>query len=111
MTKLSSAIEEIIVLVDGNKKIPGLKHFQREIIQGDGYSASIAAASVIAKVHRDQFMSELSQAHPQYFWHKNKGYGSQSHRKALAEHGISSWHRQVFIRNVDLPELAMAVLD
>lgn len=102
LAKISSTVEDTIVLVDGNKEIPELKHYQLTVIQGDGLSASIAAASVIAKVFRDQFMDELSQLHPHYHWHKNKGYGSASHRRAIIEHGLSPWHRHAFIRSLVL---------
>ena len=71
LLKLSSTIEETIILVDGNKKIPELNYHQIAVIQGDGLSASIAAASVIAKVFRDQLMNELAETHPQYHWHKS----------------------------------------
>lgn len=104
LSKLSSIIEQTIVLVDGNKKIPELNYPQMAVIQGDGLSASIAAASVIAKVFRDQLMTELSQAHPQYHWHKNKGYGSVTHRQAIVEHGLCDWHRKAFVRNLYMQE-------
>jgi ribonuclease HII len=99
-SKLSSTIEETIILVDGNKTIPELNYYQMAVIQGDGLSASIAAASVIAKVHRDGLMKELSQMHPQYHWHLNKGYGSATHRRAIVEHGLCSLHRRTFVRNL-----------
>ena len=102
LTKLSSTIEETVIIVDGNKKIPELNYFQMAVIQGDGLSAAIAAASVIAKVFRDQFMIELSEAHPQYHWHKNKGYASPTHRRAIIEQGLCIWHRQAFVRNLIL---------
>lgn len=92
--------KQMIVLVDGNKEIPQLDHRQMTIIQGDGLSASIAAASVIAKVCRDQLMSELSVTHPHYHWQKNKGYGSAVHRQAILKHGPCVWHRQKFIENL-----------
>jgi ribonuclease HII len=103
LSKISSTAERTIILVDGNKKIPELNYHQVTVIQGDGLSASIAAASVIAKVFRDQWMNELAQAHPQYHWHKNKGYGSATHRRAIVEQGLSVWHRQAFIRNINVP--------
>jgi len=100
LSKLSFALKETIILVDGNKKIPELSHSQIAVVQGDGLSASIAAASVVAKVHRDKLMQELAEIHPQYNWHKNKGYGSATHRKAILEQGATIWHRRLFIRNL-----------
>jgi ribonuclease HII len=104
LAKLSSTVEETIVLVDGNKKIPELTYNQLAVIQGDGLSASIAAASVVAKVHRDQWMAELAQAHPDYDWHSNKGYGSIRHRRAIVEKGLSPLHRRTFIKKIVLQE-------
>ncbi len=97
MTKLLPRPQNIIVVVDGNKKIPNFDHEQICIIQGDSQSASIAAASVIAKVFRDEWMSQLSSEYPHYLWHSNKGYGSAAHRQAISEHGLSIWHRRSFI--------------
>jgi ribonuclease HII len=85
-----------LVLVDGNRKVPRLRGTQMPVIQGDSQSASIAAASIIAKVHRDHLMRQLAHFHPQYGWHSNKGYGSSEHRAALAEHGRTPWHRLSF---------------
>ncbi len=96
MAKLAVKNAPVLVLVDGNKKIPQLEHEQRCIIQGDAQSASIAAASVIAKVYRDELMDELAKQHPHYSWHTNKGYGSLAHRQAIAKHGLTIWHRRSF---------------
>ncbi len=92
----------VLVLVDGNKAIKDIefKYVQTTVIKGDSNSASIAAASIIAKVHRDRFMMELAQAHPPYCWEKNNGYGSRAHREALRVHGMTSWYRQVFCDNL-----------
>ncbi len=88
--------EQLLLLVDGNQKVKGLDLEQITVIQGDSRSASIAAASVIAKVYRDALMLELSHKHPAYSWHSNKGYGSKAHRAAIAEHGVTKWHRLSF---------------
>jgi len=90
----------VVLLVDGNKKIPGLPDRQMTVVKGDSRSASIAAASVIAKVYRDALMRRLSESYPQYLWHENKGYGSGVHRQAIREHGLTPWHRRSF--NVSL---------
>ncbi len=89
-------VSEMLLLVDGNKKIPECNYEQMCIIQGDSQSASIAAASIIAKVFRDQLMEELSQGYPEYLWHQNKGYGSAAHRQAMTKHGLTVHHRRSF---------------
>lgn len=69
---------------------------QTKLIYGDSLSLSIAAASVVAKVHRDNLMCELAQQHPQYGFESHKGYGTPEHRRALKEHGITPLHRRTF---------------
>lgn len=93
--------KESVILVDGNRPIPDCPHKQIQIVKGDSKSASIAAASVIAKVHRDRFMCQLSEEHPQYAWHSNKGYASKTHTDAILAHGISKWHRKTFCRSFE----------
>lgn len=88
--------EKILVLVDGNKKIPNFKYSQETIIKGDAKSASIAAASVLAKVSRDRFMKELDKEFPQYCWAENKGYMTKSHLEAVDKYGLCKWHRKKF---------------
>jgi ribonuclease HII len=85
-----------VILIDGNKKIPSVRTKQVTVIGGDSKSASIAAASIIAKVHRDTFMLKLHKKFPQYVWDSNKGYRSPAHYAALNEHGMTKWHRQSF---------------
>lgn len=96
LSRVESTPEQLLLLVDGNQKVKGLELEQITVIQGDSRSASIAAASVIAKVYRDALMLELSHQHPAYSWHSNKGYGSKAHRAAIAEHGVTMWHRLSF---------------
>ncbi|MCW5821284.1 MAG: ribonuclease HII [Cyanobacteria bacterium TGS_CYA1] len=99
LKKLDPHISSTVVLVDGNKKIPKFKGTQHTVIGGDARSASIAAASVVAKVYRDAFMKELAQKHTKfepYAWHSNKGYGSKVHRDAIKIHGTTKWHRMSF---------------
>lgn len=91
-----NGLSDVLLLIDGNKKIPQFSYEQMCVIQGDSQSASIAAASVIAKVFRDELMAELSSLHPEYLWHKNKGYGSSAHRQAISVHGLSTHHRRSF---------------
>ena len=89
-----------LVAVDGNKKISDLQLEQLTVINGDSHSASIAAASVIAKVYRDKMMAELAQEFPHYLWESNKGYASQAHRDAIKMHGPTIWHRKTFLATV-----------
>ncbi|MCV3769738.1 MAG: ribonuclease HII, partial [Wolbachia pipientis] len=83
------------VLVDGNQ-LPKVKWQAVSIINGDNLSISIAAASIIAKVTRDQLMQELHNQHPEYNWYKNKGYGTKEQIKAIKTHGITTHHRKKF---------------
>lgn len=84
------------LLIDGNyfKKYKGLKH--QCIIQGDENYASIAAASILAKTYRDDFMVQLHKKHPKYNWAQNKGYGTREHQLALNKYGPSRYHRYSF---------------
>ena len=87
------------ILVDGFhikyiRKI-GLKN-QKAIVKGDRKSISIAAASIIAKVHRDSLMKKLSRKYPQYGFGKHKGYGTKAHQAAIKKHGLSKLHRTSF---------------
>ena len=83
-----------IVLVDGNPL--GIDKREVNVVKGDSKSASIAAASVVAKVERDRLMVGLSSVYPQYGFSENKGYASQQHRDAIREHGLTPVHRKSF---------------
>ena len=86
-----------IMLVDGNQFITGIdKKLQRTVVGGDGVSANIAAASIIAKVTRDHIMDELHEQYPMYDFNGNKGYGTKKHMAAITEHGLSPVHRKTF---------------
>jgi ribonuclease HII len=76
--------------------VVGLSH-QKAVPSGDQKSISIAAASILAKVYRDNFMVKLSSQHPKYHWEKNKGYGSREHRETIAQFGITKHHRKKFV--------------
>lgn len=92
-------LDEAIVLIDGDlvlKSIPLEK--QRAIVKGDAKSASIASASIIAKVSRDQIMKRFAVKYPQYSFEKHKGYGTKAHIEALAKYGLSPIHRESFCR-------------
>ena len=86
-----------IVLVDGNQLISGIdKKLQRTVVGGDGVSANIAAASIVAKVTRDRIMDELHERYPMYDFNGNKGYGTKKHMAAITEYGLSPVHRRSF---------------
>lgn len=89
-----------MVLVDGNFKVKGYEFPQKTVIKGDSKSASIAAASVLAKVERDNFMLKLDAEFPQYSWKSNKGYLSQAHIDAIKKYGPTKYHRKTFLRNI-----------
>ncbi|HBG70188.1 MAG: ribonuclease HII [Bacteroidetes bacterium GWF2_43_63] len=90
------------IIVDGNRFKPFRKIPHTTIIKGDGKYMSIAAASILAKTHRDEFMIDLHENFPQYGWNENKGYPSPGHKKAIAENGITSYHRRSFRLNEQL---------
>lgn len=85
-----------LILVDGNRFKTYLDIRHACIVKGDGIYASIAAASVLAKTHRDEFMMNLHNDHPQYQWNQNKGYPTEIHRRAIFRYGYTSWHRKTF---------------
>ena len=82
-------------LVDGNK-LPELACASRAVVKGDGLSLSIAAASVIAKVTRDQAMAAHAREYPGYGWERNQGYGTPEHRQGIARLGVTPLHRRSF---------------
>ena len=84
------------ILVDGNRFYPYKKIPHQCVIKGDAIYASIAAASVLAKTHRDEFMEKLSDKFPEYNWQKNKGYPTKAHRDAIREYGQTPYHRLSF---------------
>lgn len=92
--KLSIAPEHIIV--DGNKFNSYKKIPHTTIVKGDAKFMSIAAASVLAKTHRDEFMQKLDEEFPSYFWKQNKGYPTKQHRDAIREFGVTNYHRKSF---------------
>ncbi|MDE1151261.1 MAG: ribonuclease HII [Micavibrio sp.] len=95
--KLMGKTPPIAALVDGNQR-PKLLHEVsiQTIVKGDAKSLSIAAASIIAKHHRDVLMITLAEKFPQYGWQTNAGYGTQEHLEALEKHGITPYHRRSF---------------
>ncbi len=105
LMQMKRACEEVIkktesknikVLVDGNKLIRNFNFPQETIVKGDGKSASIAAASILAKVARDRYMAELDKEFPMYGWAQNKGYMTQAHLEAVDKYGLCKYHRKKF---------------
>ena len=88
--------EPEFILVDGNKfnELPLIPH--ECIVKGDGKYVNIAAASILAKTYRDEYMLEIHSEFPEYGWDKNKGYPTKAHRKAIFEHGATKYHRVGF---------------
>ena len=98
---MHKAVDQLVVrpeflIIDGNYFIPYPDIPHQCIVKGDALFYSIAAASVLAKTYRDDYMMQLAAEYPQYHWDKNKGYPSAEHRKAIAEHGITPYHRRSF---------------
>ena len=84
------------ILVDGNR-FKAYQNIPYEcMVKGDARFSSIAAASILAKTQRDQLMSHLHECHPQYGWERNQGYPTKEHRRAIAEFGVSPYHRLTF---------------
>ena len=81
------------IIIDGNrfKQYHDIPHLC--IVKGDGKYMSIAAASILAKTHRDEYMQKIHQEYPNYNWQKNKGYPTRDHRNAIAQFGITNYHR------------------
>ena len=91
-----------LVLIDGNK-LPNLKNYNlKYVIKGDQKISSISAASIIAKVSRDKFITKLSKEFNGYGWDTNSGYGTKEHLKAIKKFGITKYHRKTFSPICDL---------
>jgi ribonuclease HII len=85
-----------LLLVDGNQRIPDVRWPQRTLVKGDGRSASIAAASIVAKVIRDRQMQDMHVLYPDYGFDCHKGYATLVHRQAIEKHGLTPIHRKSF---------------
>lgn len=88
-----------IALIDGNR-LPNLDCKMETVVKGDGLSASIAAASVLAKVSRDRYMTELAEKYPEYRFDKHKGYGTKLHNELILKHGPCPAHRMSFLKKL-----------
>jgi ribonuclease HII len=99
---MKKAIESLpqgdVVLTDGNMTLD-IALPQQSVVHGDALSYSIGAASIIAKVHRDNLMDEYAKTYPQYAFEKNKGYGTAEHIKGIKEYGLCPIHRRTFTKN------------
>lgn len=84
------------ILVDGNRFYPYKNIDHKTVIKGDSIYFSIAAASVLAKTFRDEYMDIIHNEFPQYGWDRNKGYATSAHRSAIREYGVTSYHRRSF---------------
>jgi ribonuclease HII len=90
------------IIVDGNKWKPYIPDGEimevpaRTVVKGDGKYLSIAAASVLAKTYRDEYMLRLHEQYPQYHWDSNMGYPTKAHYEAIRQHGITPYHRKTF---------------
>ena len=84
------------IIVDGNRFKPYQELPFTTIVKGDGKYLSIAAASILAKTYRDDYMHALAKEYPQYDWQSNMGYPTKKHRKAISEHGVTPYHRKSF---------------
>ena len=98
---MNLAVEQLHIkpeclLIDGNRFTNKTQIPHICVVKGDGKYLSIAAASILAKTYRDEYMEKIGTEFPHYLWHKNKGYPTSEHRKAIAEHGISFYHRKSF---------------
>ena len=91
------SVKPVLALVDGNKA-PALGIPVKTVVKGDSISASIAAASILAKVSRDRYMLELDRKYPQYLFAKHKGYGTKLHYEMIAQYGLCPEHRRSFFK-------------
>lgn len=92
----SLSIKPEAIIVDGNKFKPYCNLPYETIVKGDGKYESIAAASILAKTYRDDYMKSLAEKFPQYGWAHNMGYPTKAHRAAICEYGITPYHRKTF---------------
>ena len=100
LKKLALPPEQCVVLLDGGLKAPAHYVHQQTIIRGDSKEPAISYASVIAKVHRDKYMTKAHRKNPEYDWDKNKGYGTTEHRNTLITQGTTALHRKSFLHRI-----------
>ena len=85
-----------LIIIDGNRFIPYKEIPHECIVKGDGKYQNIAAASILAKTHRDEIMRQLHLQYPHFGWDRNKGYPTKEHRLGIRKHGPTEWHRMSF---------------
>lgn len=96
------------LLIDGNRFTPYPNIPYTTIIKGDGQYMSIAAASILAKTYRDDYMKQLAETYPEYHWTENKGYPTKAHRDAIRKYGITPYHRKTFTLLPEQTEIAFS---
>lgn len=104
-TAMRRAVEQLtvtpqLILIDGDKVPGGLSAEARSLVKGDLLSATVGAASILAKVTRDRYMCRMHELYPQYEFPRHKGYGTKLHYERLAEHGLSPIHRRSFLKKL-----------
>ncbi len=107
LAAMAPVFSPALVLVDGNRSVPGVTYPQRALVGGDALSASIAAASILAKVARDRALVEADALFPQYGFARHKGYATREHREALRAHGPCPLHRKSFRLEFDQVEMGL----
>jgi ribonuclease HII len=98
------------LIIDGNRfnKHATIPHAC--VVKGDGKYFSIAAASILAKTYRDDYMKQIAAQHPEYDWHNNKGYGTLKHRRSILQHGYTAYHRRSFSVNLETDGVMIQIL-
>lgn len=105
--QMSVPADDTLILVDGNFVVPRYRKKQKAVKKGDSLSASIAAGSILAKVHRDNIMEEYACKYPHYNWVKNKGYGTKEHVDAIRRHGACELHRKAFLSKIFAEQMTL----
>jgi ribonuclease HII len=100
------SVEPEYILIDGNRFLPYKNIPHKCIVRGDSTYAAIAAASILAKTNRDEYMTKIAEEYPAYSWHENKGYPTKRHRQTIAKLGITPYHRKSFVK-VDSSQLTL----
>lgn len=100
-------IEPQHLLIDGNRFTPYKNIPHTTVVKGDATYMSIAAASILAKTYRDDYMQKIAEEYPAYDWKKNKGYPTKKHRQAIREHGATPHHRMTFNLTGESPQLSL----
>ncbi|MDR3245187.1 MAG: ribonuclease HII [Prevotellaceae bacterium] len=95
------------ILVDGNKFVPYQDIPHTCVVKGDSIYAAIAAASILAKTYRDEYMDKIAEEYPEYFWDINKGYPTEKHREVIEKMGITPYHRKTFVKEIDGKQLKL----